>query len=346
MEEKKTVVIQGRTIEKERPSERARYSYPSGYNYNSHTDVSDKSSGLENQGLSSAYSLSTLREGRNPSQSLKTLKDLSRLEPRTRLRSSSYSASAGRTSASRVTGTGPRPRRRIIEEETSQHNSLMIKIGVSVVLALIIFLLNSIPLPFTQGLVDHVKTALTEDFDVDEALGKLKFVGDAIPEQIKSVFQQNTQGLGRNDKQQNSNTDSNGFTAPVKGEVVRSFGEQIVLQDTGKVYANQGIDIKTAENAGVYASADGFVAAIEEHESYGPSIWLEHGNKVFTFYGRCSDVDVKLGQKVNKGQKLGTVQSPNEGDPNIHFQIWIDDKPVDPLKRISQAGQASEGQGV
>ncbi|NLB43097.1 MAG: M23 family metallopeptidase [Clostridiales bacterium] len=222
----------------------------------------------------------------------------------------------------------------------------MIKIGVSVVLALIIFLLNSIPLPFTQGVIDQVKTVLTEDFDVDEALGKLKFVGDAIPEQIKSVFQQDTQDSDESDKQQRSGTNSGDFASPVRGEIVRSFGEQIVLQDTGKVYANQGIDIKTAENAGVYASAYGLVAAIEEHETYGPSIWLEHGNKVFSFYGRCSGVDVKVGQEVNKGQKLGTVQSPIEGESTMHFQIWIDDKPVDPLKRISQAGQASEGQGV
>ena len=233
-----------------------------------------------------------------------------------------------------------------MEEESSQHNSLMIKIGVSVVLALIIFLLNSIPLPFTQGVIDQVKTALTEDFDVDEALGKLKFVGDAIPEQIKSVFQQDTQESDESDKKQNSGTNFGDFASPVRGEVVRSFGEQIVLQNTGKAYSNQGIDIKTAENAGVYASADGFVAAIEEHETYGPSIWLEHGNKVFSFYGRCSGVDVKIGQKVNKGQKLGTVQSPIEGDPTMHFQIWIDDKPADPLKHITQAGQVSEGQGV
>ena len=344
MEEKQAVVIQGRTIERERPSERARYSYPSRYNYNSQADVSDKSSDLESQGLLTAYSLSTLREGRSPLQSSRSLQDYPRLEPRTRMRSSSYST--GRTSTSRVPASGPRTRRRIMEEETTQHNSLMIKIGVSVVLALIIFLLNSIPLPFTQGVVDHVKTALTEDFDVDEALGRLKFVGDALPEQIKSVFQQNKQDSDGIDKQQNPDTDSGDFASPVRGEVVHTFGEQILLQNTGKVYANQGIDIKTAENAGVYASADGIVAAIEEHESYGPSIWLEHGNKVFTFYGRCSGVDVKLGQKVNKGQKLGTVQSPVEGDPTMHFQIWIDDKPADPLKHIGKAGHTSEGQGV
>ncbi len=342
MEEKQAVVIQGRTIVRERPSERARYPYLN--RYNSHADVSDRSNDLDSQDLSSEYNLSNLREGRNPIQSRNSLKDFPRLEPRIRMRSSSYST--GRTSSSYVTPTGPRPRRRMMEEETSQHNSLMIKIGVSVVLALIIFLLNSIPLPFTQGVINQVKTALTEDFDVDEALGKLKFVGDIIPEQIKSVFQQNIQDSDGSDKQQNLGTDSNDFASPVRGEVVRSFGEQIVIQDTGKVYASQGIDIKTVEKADVYASADGFVAAIEENESYGPSIWLEHGNKVFSFYGRCSDVDVKVGQKVNKGQKLGIVQSPVEGDPSMHFQIWIDDKPVDPLKQISQAGQASEGQGV
>ncbi|NLB43098.1 MAG: hypothetical protein GX815_12770 [Clostridiales bacterium] len=105
MEEKKTVVIQGRTIERERPSERARYSYPS--RYNSNANVSDKSNDLESQGLSSAYNLSTLREGRDPSQATRSMQDLPRLERRTSMRSSSYLA--GRTSTSRVTPTGPRP---------------------------------------------------------------------------------------------------------------------------------------------------------------------------------------------------------------------------------------------
>lgn len=344
MEEKQAVVIQGRTIERERPSERAGYSYPSRYNYNSQADVSGESSDHESQGLSGLYKLSALREARNPVRASRRFQDFPKLEPGARVRSRRYSA--GRIPAIRADTSGPRPRRRITEEESSHHNTLMIKIGVSVVLALIIFLLNSIPLPFSQRVIDHIKTAITEDFDVDEALGKLKFVGDNLPEQIKSVFQQGALGLEGKDKLQNKGSGTVDFASPVRGEVISSFGEQIVLKDSGKVYANQGIDIKTAEDEIIFASADGYVVAIDEHESFGRSIWLEHGSKVFTFYGRVGQVDVKLGQKVYKGEKLGKVQAPAEGDSTMHFQIWIDDKPADPLKHLSQGRQVSEGQGV
>ena len=69
--------------------------------------------------------------------------------------------------------------------------------------------------------------------------------------------------------------DSIEFTSPVRGEVVHTFGEQIIVPDTGRVYANQGIDVKTGEDAPVFASADGVVAAVEEHEATDlPSGWI------------------------------------------------------------------------
>ncbi|MDD2504406.1 MAG: peptidoglycan DD-metalloendopeptidase family protein [Clostridia bacterium] len=343
MGEKQTVVIQGRTIERERPSERARYSYQSRYSYPSRAEVSDESRNIENRSLPSTYSLSTLRESRYLTLGSKGFQGSPKLEPRARKSSSRYSTE--RTSSGYTPAGGPRPRQRLTAEPP-QHNSLMIKIGVSVVLILIIFLLNSIPLPFIQGVVDQVRTALTWEFDFDEALGKLKFVSDALPDQIKSVFRQGGEGFQQNKQDESAPAD---FASPVRGEVIRSFGEQVVLPDTGKVYANQGIDIKTAENAVVYASADGYVAAIEDHDIFGVSIWVDHGNKVFTFYGRTSQVNVNLGQRVSRGQelgKLGVKESSSKGEPTLHFQIWIDDKPVNPLEHITRTSQVSERQSV
>ena len=70
------------------------------------------------------------------------------------------------------------------------------------------------------------------------------------------------------------------------------------------------------------------------------------GNRIFSFYGRCGNIEVKKGEKVRSGQKLGMVNTPAEGHPILHFQIWMDDKPVDPLERITQAGQEGEERGV
>jgi murein DD-endopeptidase MepM/ murein hydrolase activator NlpD len=308
MEDKEPVVIQGRTIRRERQAERPaqdRYAY---------------AGSAKTQNRPDSYSLSALRENRRFRGVQKP-----RIRPRTGSGgwAGTRAYSGDNSSGRRVTAGSSRLRRRS-EEEVSQNNPLMIKIAVSVFIALVVLLLNHIKMPFTQAIVGHVKTALTKDFDLNESLGKLKFVGAALPEEIKAVFGENS-GLS--------------FASPAHGKVVRTFGEQVSLPDTGKSYTNQGIDIETRENAPFLASAGGVVAEIKEHEIYGLSLWLDHGDRIFSFYGRCGNIDVKKGEKVRSGQKLGMVNTPAEGHPILHFQIWMDDKPVNPLERITQASQ-------
>jgi len=317
MDNKQLVVIQGKEIHRERParsSESSRYVYPG---------VSDV------QGSRERYGLSALRQddGSTGPERVRIRNTTGADRPRT------FRSSAGRIG----TIAGPRPRRRNVESEP-QSNKMMIRIAISVAIAFTVFLLNSIKLPFTQAVVDKVRTVLTYEFDIDDALGKLKFVGESLPDSIKAVF-------GYNSGQSPDAEDGiQAFASPARGEVIRRFGEQVALENSNKAFANQGIDIKTAENASVYAAADGVVAAVEKHEIYGQSIWLDHGNRIFTFYGRCGRIDVKPGQSVRAGYKLGTVDS-SDGEPVLHFQVWINDKPEDPLSVI-KTGQDTEGRGV
>ncbi|HHU48359.1 MAG: peptidoglycan DD-metalloendopeptidase family protein [Caldicoprobacterales bacterium] len=315
MEEKEPVVIQGRTIRRERQAERPasdRYAYTGSVKTRNRPD---------------RYSLSALRENRRLRGVQKP-----RIRPRTGTGGWADSrAYYGDNFPGRKASAGSHRLRRHNEEAISQNNPLMIKIAVSVLLALVVLLLNYIQMPFTQAIVGHVKTALTQDFDLDETLGKLKFVGSALPEEIKAVFGENS-GLS--------------FASPARGKVIHTFGERVSLPDTGKSYINQGIDIETRENAPFFAAASGVVAEIIEHEIYGGSLWLDHGDGIFSFYGRCGNIEVKKGEKVRSGQKLGMVNTPAEGHPILHFQIWMDDKPVDPLERITQAGQEGEERGV
>lgn len=259
------------------------------------------------------YSLSALRENRN---------SMARKKPHIRPRI-----------ARRKTDSGlPRPHSlRYSEDTPAQSNPLMIKIAVSVLIALIILLLNNIELPFAQALVGHVRNALTQEFDLDDTLGKLKFVGEVLPDEIRAVFGQGQDML---------------FVSPVQGRVINTFGKKIDLEDAGISYTNQGIDIETLENAPFFAAADGMVAAVEEHKVFGKSLWLDHNDRIFSFYGRCGEISVKKGEKVRRGQKLGTVMTPSDGTPVLHFQIWMNDKPQDPLDLIGRADKEGEDRGV
>lgn len=344
MEEKQSLVIQGRTIERERAAERL------SQNRHSRSDRHRPAGDFGQYGLSALRETGRPVEGEVPSvqrntHSRMTLRSRSTPSFRTRERSvSERMVSEGRSPYRRM-ASPPRPRTgRRSEEPIPQSNPLMIKIAVSVLIALVFIILQSIRLPFAQTMAGYIRTAVTHEFDLEENLGKLKFVEDLLPDRLKEVFGQES---GQSDSESKEvPADSIEFTSPVRGEVVHTFGEQIIVPDTGRVYANQGIDVKTGEDAPVFASADGVVAAVEEHESYGPSVWLDHGSRVFTFYGGCGRIDVKVGQKVKAGQKLGSVLSSDQDQPLFHFQIWVNDKPTDPLEAISKAGQESKGRGV
>ena len=310
MEEKQSVVIKGRTINRERPRERLERSYD-GLSGTRRTRVHAET------GFDSPFRLSDLRESRR-------ISGMERESIRPRTHPYPYSSPGRRN-----------------PEDGLKINSLMKKIAISVLIALIILLLNSIKLPLPQAIVDQVRTAITHEFDPDETLGKLKFVGESIPDKVRSVFDQ----AAEDPKTEDGGTPS--FRAPIQGEVIQAFREQVTLESSGGVYENKGIDIAAAEQAPFYATAAGIVAAVEEHETYGSSIWVDHGNQVFSFYGRCAQIDVKAGQSVRQGEKLGTVETPSEGgEPLLHFEIWMDDEPVDPLEYIKHADQSSGQRGV
>lgn len=218
--------------------------------------------------------------------------------------------------------TGPKPRRRQQTPDDSLKNVLLIrKIAIAIVIILLVFLLKSINLPFTQKLVGYVRIAVTEDLDWDETLGYLKFVGDFIPD-IQAVFKPNA-------NESNSNP-ADGMSAPAEGQVIRLFS----AESTGSKGKNPGIDISVEKGTPVRAAAKGQIAEILEDPVYGVSIWVSHGDGIFTFYGGCSGLLVQKGQEVKKGQQLGTVREQISGLSVLHFEVWVNDAPVDPLSCI------------
>ncbi|HBG77206.1 M23 family metallopeptidase [Eubacteriales bacterium mix99] len=319
MEGKQSVVIQGRTIHRNRPAERP--DHP-----DSGVPVRRIAASPKDAGHESPYRLADLRDSRKRSGEERGI-----VRPRTH--PALYGSSASSKSNRR---------------EGGWIASLMKRIAVAALIALVIFLLNSIRLPFAQTAVDQVKMAITHEFDLDKALGKLKFIGKSIPGKVRSVFQQDTKDSGSGTKDSKAREgNALKFRAPIQGEVTQVFKEQIPLSSSDGMYENKGIDITAADHAPFYATAAGVVAAVEKHELYGSSVWVDHGDQIFSFYGRCGKINVKAGQSVNVGEKLGTIgASSKAAQPMLHFEIWRKDKAVDPLNYIRHANQTSEQKGV
>jgi murein DD-endopeptidase MepM/ murein hydrolase activator NlpD len=83
----------------------------------------------------------------------------------------------------------------------------------------------------------------------------------------------------------------------------------------------------------VYAGNNGVVVYAEPLGIYGHTVILDHGLGVFSSYSHMSKIDVKVGDKVQKGAVLG--QTGNTGlaaGDHLHFAINLQGEFVDPLE--------------
>jgi len=94
-----------------------------------------------------------------------------------------------------------------------------------------------------------------------------------------------------------------------------------------------GMDIKAAVGTEIYAAADGVVtyAVYRPIWPYGKSILIDHGGGVTTYYAHCSEVLVKAGDTVKRGDLIGKVgRSGNATGYVCHFELQIDGEAQDP----------------
>jgi murein DD-endopeptidase MepM/ murein hydrolase activator NlpD len=66
--------------------------------------------------------------------------------------------------------------------------------------------------------------------------------------------------------------------------------------------------------------------------SYGLLVELDHGDGLLTRYAHCSRVLVKVGDQVDRGDRIATVgRSGLTTGPHLHYEIIYKGQPVDPL---------------
>jgi len=123
------------------------------------------------------------------------------------------------------------------------------------------------------------------------------------------------------------------FRWPVRGKVVTSYG----AKTNGKV--NDGINLAVPEGTPVKAAEDGVVAySGNELKGYGNLILVRHSNGYVTAYAHASELLVKRGDTIKRGQIIAkSGQSGEVGSPQLHFEIRNGSKPVDPLQFLNGA---------
>ncbi|TCU77119.1 murein DD-endopeptidase MepM/ murein hydrolase activator NlpD [Bradyrhizobium sp. R2.2-H] len=123
------------------------------------------------------------------------------------------------------------------------------------------------------------------------------------------------------------------FRWPVRGKVVTSYG----AKTNGK--ANDGINLAVPEGTPVKAAEDGVVAySGNELKGYGNLVLVRHSNGYVTAYAHASELLVKRGDTIKRGQVIAkSGQSGEVASPQLHFEIRKGSSPVDPLQFLNGA---------
>ena len=116
------------------------------------------------------------------------------------------------------------------------------------------------------------------------------------------------------------------FRWPLRGAIIQNF----------KAGTNDGIDIAAPVGEPVHAAADGVcIAAGEPIKTYGKMIVIRHENGFVTVYADNSELSVKEGDRVRRGQIIAkSGQTGGAASPRLHFELHKDGQAVDPIRSL------------
>ena len=124
---------------------------------------------------------------------------------------------------------------------------------------------------------------------------------------------------------------------PVIGTVTSDYGTREHPVYSGESF-HSGRDIAAEEGTEIYAVLSGTVTEAGTAEMAGKYIKLQHADGTQTLYCHCSELLVKAGDTVNKGDTIALVgQTGLATGPHLHFEYHKDGKAADPEEILAGA---------
>ena len=187
-----------------------------------------------------------------------------------------------------------------------------------------------------EEVIAKVKEELGEETDI----GMTKEYNQEKPEEttieIATVSEEVINQIAQEKKEEEKRKSStvNGVylsVTPTTGHITSRFGSRESIRD----HAHKGMDIATKTGTPIKAAAQGTVKHSGVMGGYGNLIILDHGNGVQTYYGHCSKLYVKKGEKVSAGDVIAAVGSTgNSTGPHLHFEVRINGSVVNPQRYL------------
>jgi murein DD-endopeptidase MepM/ murein hydrolase activator NlpD len=119
--------------------------------------------------------------------------------------------------------------------------------------------------------------------------------------------------------------------APVaSGEVSSGFGRRLD-PFTEQNSFHQGVDMSAERGESIVATAGGRVVFAGRNHGYGLSVSIDHGNGLETMYAHVSEVKVRRGEQVKRGQEIAKVGNTGRSTgSHVHYEVRLNGRAVNP----------------
>jgi len=129
------------------------------------------------------------------------------------------------------------------------------------------------------------------------------------------------------------------FAMPVQGRFRFTSGFGYRRDPKGRgTRMHSGTDFAGARGTPIHVTADGVVTKAGWHSGYGNTVIVQHAFGIETLYAHMSEIRVREGQTVSRGDRIGGMGSTGRSTgTHLHYEVRVSDRPVNPMIYIKAA---------
>jgi murein DD-endopeptidase MepM/ murein hydrolase activator NlpD len=182
-------------------------------------------------------------------------------------------------------------------------------------------------LPAQGGPVDSAATQPLSSLDIMKALDELALQIDDRQRQLEVLEQVVSQRELKQAVSPAGRPISEGWLSSYYGKRTDPF--------SGRQEMHKGIDFAGKMGSDILATAAGVVTWAGKRYGYGQLVEINHGNDLVTRYGHAREILVKVGDRVEPGQKVALMGSSGRSTgPHVHYEVLKNGKQINPTKYV------------
>lgn len=125
---------------------------------------------------------------------------------------------------------------------------------------------------------------------------------------------------------------------PVAGTVRLRYGESDPFGN-----ASRGLRIEARPGAAVVSPHEGSIMFAGPFKGYGQILIVEHANGYHSLIAGLGRIDARVGQQVLAGEPVGAMAAPQDGNPDLYYELRRNGQPINPQRGLSALGGKGHG---